>query len=89
MHCTGITKVVGGQPTDNYYCKFMSPEGDIAIGEGSRTGAEGIWKFLGGTGKWEGITGGGKNKRFTSGKPISEGTFQGCSSAIGMFELPK
>ena len=35
----------------------MSPEGDIIIGEGGRDGDDGIWKFIGGTGKWKGITG--------------------------------
>jgi len=89
FQCVGIAKVVAGKATSDSYCKFMDPDGDMVVGGGQKTGAEGTWKFLQGTGKWKGITGGGKNWVITKSKPIKEGTFQGCNRATGTYELPK
>ena len=59
------------------------------MGGGTRTGEEGTWKFLHGTGKWQGITGGGPiGAPVASGKPISEDTFQVCQRAKEIFNLP-
>jgi hypothetical protein len=89
LQIVGTVKIESGKYSSRYYGKYMSPEGDIIIGEGGRDGDEGTWKFIGGTGKWKGITGGGTNKTVPNIKPIKKGTTQGCSIATGTFQLPK
>ena len=42
------------------------------FGEGDRSGDEGTWKFIGGTGKYKGITGGGTNT-FCRGEAVRAG----------------
>ncbi len=85
----GSTKIVSGKYSSQYYGKYLSPEGDVVIGEGDRNGEEGTWKFISGTGKYKGITGGGTNKIVPNIKPIKKGSTQGCSIATGTFQLPK
>jgi hypothetical protein len=89
LQIVGTVKIESGKYSSRYYGKYMSPEGDIIIGEGGRDGDKGTWKFIGGTGKWKGITGGGTNKIVPNIKPIKKGTTQGCSIATGTFQLPK
>ena len=74
----------------NGYGKRMAPDGDFIIVEisGSSDGGAGS-KLIYGTGKWTGIKGEMKVKRFTAGKPISQGTDQFCEHHEGWFELPK
>lgn len=84
----GTSKIESGKYSSHYYGKYLSPEGDFIIGEGDRNGPEGTWKFIYGTGKYMGITGGGTNK-IVNIKPIKKGTTQGCSIAVGKFQLPK
>jgi hypothetical protein len=87
--CIGTNKIVNGVRQQVGYCKYMDADGDLIVGEGTRNGKEGSWKFLYGTGKWKGITGGGPiGVNVASGKPISEGTFQVCQRAKGTFTLP-
>lgn len=85
----GTSKIETGKYSSIYYGKYLSPEGDIVIGEGDRNGEEGTWKFMSGTGKWKGIRGGGTNKIVPNIKPIKEGTTQGCSIATGTFQFSK
>jgi len=88
-HIIGLVRIELGKPRQNdYYGKYMSPEGDFIIGVGKGFGDEGTWEFIQGTGKWKGITGGGKNRSIRI-KSIKEGTMQGCSVATGTYELPK
>jgi len=87
--CLGTNRIEKGVQQQIVYCKYMDADGDIVVGEGIRTGSEGTWKFLHGTGKWQGITGGGAiGVPVASGKSISEGTFQVCQRAKGTFSLP-
>ena len=87
--CLGTNRIEKGVQQQVAYCKYMDADGDLVVGEGIRTGKEGTWKFLYGTGKWQGITGGGPiGVTVASGKPISEGTFQVCQTAKGTFNLP-
>jgi hypothetical protein len=87
--CVGVIRVAEGKAIATGYCKYLSPEGDIVVGEFNNVGSDGNWKFIHGTGKWKGITGGGKSKPITSGKPITPGTSQSCVRATGTFELAK
>jgi hypothetical protein len=87
--CIGTNRIENGVQQQVVYCKYMDADGDLVVGGGTRTGKEGTWKFLQGTGKWQGITGGGPiGAPVASGKPISEGTFQVCQRAKGTFSLP-
>jgi len=87
--CVGVLRVAEGKPIATGYCKYLSPEGDIIVGEFYNVGPDGNWKFSHGTGKWKGITGGGKSKPIASGNPIVPGTTQSCMRATGTYELPK
>jgi hypothetical protein len=89
LNIIGTAKVEAGKYSSTYYGIYRSPEGDIVVGEGTRTGGDGSWKFIEGTGKWKGISGGGTNKLITNVPPIKEGTTQSCIVATGTFELPK
>jgi len=89
LQIVGTAKIESGKYSSRYYGKYMSPEGDIVIGEGGRDSNEGTWKFISGTGKWKGIAGGGTNTIVPNIKPIKKGTAQGCSIATGTFQLPK
>jgi len=87
--CIGTNSIKKGVQNQIVYCKYLDTDGDLVVGEGNRTGEEGTWKFLYGTGKWQGITGGGPiGVPIASGKPISEGTYQECQIAKGTFSLP-
>jgi len=88
-HIIGITKVDKGKASVNWIGKYMAPNGDFYVIEGSSVGTESQWKLIYGTGKFEGITGSGKGERFTNGKPISPGTVQVCSKITGTYELKK
>jgi hypothetical protein len=87
--CAGDIQIANGKPSGHIFCKFLEPDGDVAVGESTVDGAEGTWKFIYGTGKWKGITGGGKNWPITKGKPIAPGTSQGCRKATGTYQLPE
>jgi hypothetical protein len=87
--CVGVIRVAEGKAIATGYCKYLSPEEDIVVGEFYNVGPDGNWKFIHGTGKWKGIKGGGKSKPITSGKPITPGTDQSCLRATGTFELAK
>lgn len=87
--CIGTSSIKEGVQNQVVICKYMDADGDLVVGEGNRTGKEGTWKFLYGTGKWNGITGGGPiGVPVASGKPISDGTYQVCQRAKGTFSLP-
>ena len=87
--CIGSNKIAKGVHQQVVYCKYMVADGDLVAGEGIKTGKEGTWEFLYGTGKWQGITGGGPlGVPAVRGKPISEGTYQICMRAKGTFKLP-
>jgi len=87
-HCSGTFQIANGKPGGSIFCKFLDPDGDIAVGKTTLDGAEGTWKFLYGTGKWNGITGGGKNMPVTKGIGVVPGTSQGCRRATGTYQLP-
>lgn len=54
--CIGANKVVNGVMHGVSYCKYMDADGDLVVGEGIRSGKEGTWKLLYGTGKKKHIT---------------------------------
>jgi hypothetical protein len=87
VHSVGIMKIDKGKLTGSYINKFMAPNGDFYVLEGSQVGAESEWKFIYGTGKFKGISGGGKAVRITKGKPVSPGTAQYCAKIAGTYEL--
>lgn len=87
--CIGTNSIKKGVQNQIVYCKYLDADGDLVVGEGERTGKEGTWKFIYGTGKWQGITGGGPiGVPIARAKPISEGTYQECQRAKGTFSLP-
>ena len=85
----GTGKLEAGKYSSTFYGTYKSPDGEIVIGEGNRTGGDGEWKFIHGTGKWAGIKGGGTFKMITNVPPIKEGTTQACISTTGTFQLPE
>lgn len=89
VHCVALGKTMPGSSTLDGYCKYLDPNGDIAVGRLRREGGKGTWEFVHGTGKWKGITGGGTYEVVAQGKPVAPGTFQSCSHATGTFMLPK
>jgi hypothetical protein len=89
VHCVVLGKKTPGGATLDGYCKYLEPNGDIAVGRFGREGGKGTWEFIHGTGKWKGITGGGTYEIVAHGKPVAPGTFQSCSHATGTFALPK
>ena len=89
VHIMAIGQIMPGKTMESGYSKLIDPEGDIIMMEFSRVEPEGVSKILYGTGKWKGIKGSGKVRAITRGKPITPGTFQGCSRWTGTFELPK
>jgi hypothetical protein len=89
FHIIGTSKMEGGNYSNFYYGKYLSPEGDIVIVEGHTTGGEGTWKFLKGTGKWQGISGGGITNIIPNIRSIKKGTSQGCSRGFGTYQLPQ
>ena len=89
-HCAAVVTVAGGQWNGRGYCKFMDPDGDFLVGETTPDSpGGGKWKFLQGMGKWKGITGSGQYVSLTRGKPIVEGTNQGCVKATGTYDISK
>lgn len=88
-HCVGLFKVMGGKRYGTTNCKFMSPDGDYFVVEGSY-GPEGATApILLGTGKFNGMTGNCVSKPITSGKPIVPGTTQGCARVTGNYEFKR
>jgi len=89
--CIGVTRIAGGPPWTDGYCKYMDPDGDFFLVHArGEMGPKGLpWKFMQGTGKWGGIKGGGLVHNMTKGKPIEEGTAQFCIKIEGTYELPQ
>ena len=89
--CMGITRIMGGETLAKGYCKYMDPDGDFfMVAYDGLMGDKPLpWEFIQGTGKWKGIKGGGTTIGITRGKPIVEGTYQGCIEITGKYELPK
>ena len=84
----GLSSVIKGENTSNYFMEYIDSDGDKVFLKGDRNGPKGSAEFLSGTGKYEGISGGGTNEavgNFPSARP---GTFQSCSHAIGTYMLP-
>ena len=87
--CVGVYKRTGDDVTQNGYCKYLYPNGDINVVEWDGSRNEGKWTYLKGTGKWENIKGGGTWKNLQRAKSIAKGTFQNCIELKGSYELPK
>ena len=87
--CVGVYKGTGDDVTQNGYCKYLYPNGDINVVEWDGSRNEGKWTYLMGTGKWDNIKGGGTWKNLQRAKSIAKGTFQNCIELEGSYELPK
>ena len=87
----GIRMDMKGSSVAHGYFKYMDPDGDIFIMEGTMLEGEkaATMKFIYGTGKWKGIKGEGKDQLITRGKAITPGTAQICFKHTGSFEFPK
>ena len=87
----GIRMDMKGSSVAHGYFKYMDPDGNIFIMEGTMPEGEkaATMKFIYGTGKWKGIKGEGKDQLITRGKSITPGTAQICFRHTGSFELPK
>jgi hypothetical protein len=87
-HGVGVLKIEKGKMSLTGLEKFIYPNGDLAVVEGSQEGmAEGNYKIIYGTGKWKGATGKGNFIIFTKGQPVSPGTSQSCRRVKGTYEL--
>ncbi|MFC1886472.1 hypothetical protein ACFLZM_05390 [Thermodesulfobacteriota bacterium] len=88
FHCEQIYRKMGDEIKRYCHTKFMDKDGDYFVTESS--GAKVMYgKFIYGTGKWKGITGSLKFEMIFRGKPMYEGTGQGCVRNTGTFDLPK
>jgi hypothetical protein len=89
-HTVGVVKAVGGKWSWNGFFKGMAPDGEFIIWEYSGDSESGTTvKAVYGTGKWKGVKNEAKGKPMTTGKPILQGTYQGCEKYVGWIELPK
>ena len=86
-----VLRVMGGNTIGMAYYKFIDPDGNYFILEG--TGATvlegGTWRFLYGTGPWKGITGQARGRFVMRGKPVPLETEQYWCRIIGTLQLPK
>ncbi len=92
VHCEGIQRGGGVTRTGEGLCRIVDEDGDAIIASIPYTGFDFDVKFLEGTGKWKGITGmlhSTRIARSQDGKGAMPGTYQGCRSERGHFELPK
>jgi hypothetical protein len=90
FHFVGTANVVDGKMSGHSLSKNMGPDGDFIVWEIYNNTESGLTaKPIYGTGKWKGIKGESKGKTITAGKPIVQGTFQGCQKWVGWTELPK
>ena len=93
-HCEGVVIGIGEKRKGYFVCTYKDADGDMFIGAGPYTGLTlSGEEFLEGTGKWKGIKGAisdsrrlVRNKR---GQAAMPGTYQGCRTEKGTFELPK
>ena len=88
FHSEGLRRGRGEKQVTAYFSKWTDPDGDIIIAGGYYTGRFLKAKLLEGTGKYKGITGSFTSRPLARGKPAMAGTFQGCTSMKGTFELP-
>jgi hypothetical protein len=92
-HFFGVSRISAGQVDARGYSKITDVNGDLIFTETTTFGplAKPNWKlkFLQGTGRWSGITGGGDIVSITRRSPLAEGTYRGCYSIRGTYELPK
>ncbi len=71
------TRVVG-------FCQFTDGDGETFLGEFDRTGKNGKWTILSGTGKFSSMKGGGTY--VLTGYPrLAPGKFQGCAEGEGTY----
>lgn len=84
----GLSSVIKGENTSNYFMEYIDSDGDKVFLKGDRNGPNGTAQFLSGTGKYEGISGGGTNEMVGTFPAARPGTFQGCSHAVGTYKLP-
>jgi len=90
FHQVGVLKGVGGKWSWHGFYKAQRPDGDFIIWEFSGDSELGnTSKAIYGTGKFKGVKGEAKSKPITKGKPIVQGTEQGCLQVVGWIELAK
>ena len=89
-HFVGVSKMMDGKSSFQALSKNMGPDGDFIVWEVYGDSESGMTsKPIYGTGKWKGVKGESKGKVITAGKPIVQGTYQGCQKWVGWTELPK
>ena len=86
-HCVGTIKLVAGTRSGHGFCRNVDPEGDETYVEWRIANGEASWQFIGGTGKWQGIRGGGTSRDTVTGRPVIDGTYQGCVHVTGEYTL--
>jgi len=87
--CVGALRLVAGRPVGKGLCKWFNAAGDTAVGEWEYpVSGEPQWTWLAGTGALKGISGSGKFSALGDGKPVQEGTTQGCRHDWGQYTLP-
>ena len=92
VHCEGIQIGTRETGSGQGYCKIIDEDGDAIIAETPYSGVDYDMKLLHGTGKWKGVTGSLHSTRIArseNGKGAMPGTYQGCRSERGQFDLPK
>lgn len=89
VHCEGIWRGGGENRRARAYCRIIDPDGDTAMIEWNATGKEAGADFLEGTGKYKGIKASYKSEPLARGKPPTKGTFAGCNTLTGTYELAK
>jgi len=89
-HFVGASKMLDGKSSFYGLSKNMGPDGDFIVWEIYGDSESGMTsKPIFGAGKWKGVKGESKGKLITGGKPIVQGTLQGCQKWVGWTEVPK
>lgn len=89
VHCEGIWRGMGEERRMLAYCRFLDPDGDIAIFMWDAKGNDVMADLLEGTGKYKGMKASYKSEPLARGKPPMKGAFAGCNTLKGTYEAAK
>jgi len=87
VHCEGIWRDMGENRQMQAYCRIIDPDGDMAVVKWNAKGVDASAEFLEGTGKYKGIKASYKSEPLARGKPPIKGSFAGCNTLTGAYEL--
>lgn len=87
IECFGVFDVIGGVGENSERCVIVDRDGDRAWGRGTISQGKSFFEYTGGSGKYAGITGRADRKSTPVKTPTRVGALQGCSHAVGSYQL--